>query len=243
MRLLRGADPKKDQSYFLHQVLGEDLKKTIFPLGELTKEQVRSIAQDNNLATSMKKDSVGICFIGKNKYNDFIGNFLGKKPGKILDENGDKLGEHDGLMYFTLGQRQGIGLGGIKGKEQDSWYVAHKDIGSDDLTVVQGSSHPLLYSDGCYVDDIHWINEEVKEDFDCKVQIRYQSEAVEARVSRSSQGYKIQFNEPQLAVTPGQSAVIYRDDECLGGSIIKDRISKIYYNWAENRGYNYQAYG
>ena len=175
MRLLRGADPKKDQSYFLHQVLGEDLKKTIFPLGELTKEQVRSIAQDNNLATSMKKDSVGICFIGKNKYNDFIGNFLGKKPGKILDENGDKLGEHDGLMYFTLGQRQGIGLGGIKGKEQDSWYVAHKDIDSDDLTVVQGSSHPLLYSDGCYVDDIHWINEEVKEDFDCKVQIRYQS--------------------------------------------------------------------
>ena len=243
MRLLRGADPKKDQSYFLHQVLGEDLKKAIFPLGELTKEQVRSIAQDNNLATSMKKDSVGICFIGKNKYNDFIGNFLGKKPGKILDENGDKLGEHDGLMYFTLGQRQGIGLGGIKGKEQDSWYVAHKDIGSDDLTVVQGNTHPLLYSDGCYVDDIHWINEEVKEDFDCKVQIRYQSEAVEARVSRSSQGYKIQFNEPQLAVTPGQSAVIYRDDECLGGSIIKDRISKIYYNWAENRGYNYQAYG
>ena len=146
-------------------------------------------------------------------------------------------------MYFTLGQRQGIGLGGIKGKEQDSWYVAHKDIGSDDLTVVQGNTHPLLYSDGCYVDDIHWINEEVKKDFDCKVQIRYQSEAVAARVSRSNQSYKIEFNEPQLAVTPGQSAVIYRDDECLGGSIIKDRISKIYYNWAENRGYNYQAYG
>ena len=108
---------------------------------------------------------------------------------------------------------------------------------------MQGSSHPLLYSDGCYVDDIHWINEEVKEDFNCKVQIRYQSEAVAARVSRSNQSYKIEFNEPQLAVTPGQSAVIYRDDECLGGSIIKDRISKIYYNWAENRGYNYQAYG
>ena len=161
----------------------------------------------------------------------------------ILDENGERLGDHDGLMYFTLGQRQGIGLGGVKGREQDSWYVAHKDIDSDDLTVVQGNSHPLLYSDGCYVDDIHWINEEVQENFDCKVQIRYQSEAVRARVSKSNKGYRVEFIEPQLAGTPGQSAVIYRDDECLGGSIIKDRISKIYYDWAENRGYNYQAYG
>lgn len=113
-KLLRGMDTKKDQSYFLHQVTGEDLSKTIFPLGELTKEEVRKIATDNNLITSTKKDSVGICFIGKNNYNNFISNFLGKKPGKICDEAGIVLGEHDGLMYFTLGQRQGIGLGASK---------------------------------------------------------------------------------------------------------------------------------
>ena len=242
-KLLRGMDIKKDQSYFLHQVTGEDLSKTIFPLGELTKEEVRKIATDNNLITSTKKDSVGICFIGKNNYNNFISNFLGKKPGNICDEAGIVLGEHDGLMYFTLGQRQGIGLGGVKGRDQDSWYVAHKDLKTNELSVVQGAEHPLLYSDGCYVDDIHWINDFTEETFDCHVQIRYQSPAIKAQVTKAKKGYKIIFEEQVLAVTPGQSAVIYRDNECLGGSIIRDRISENYYKWAENRGYNYQVYG
>jgi len=242
-KLLRGMDTKKDQSYFLHQVTGEDLSKTIFPLGELTKEEVRKIATDNNLITSTKKDSVGICFIGKNNYNNFISNFLGKKPGKICDEAGIVLGEHDGLMYFTLGQRQGIGLGGVKGREQDSWYVAHKDLKTNELSVVQGAEHPLLYSDGCYVDDIHWINDFTEETFDCYVQIRYQSPATKAQVTKSKKGYKIIFEEQVLAVTPGQSAVIYKDNECLGGSVIRDRISENYYIWAENRGYNYEVYG
>ena len=242
-KLLRGMDTKKDQSYFLHQVTGEDLSKTIFPLGELTKEEVRKIATDNNLITSTKKDSVGICFIGKNNYNNFISNFLGKKPGKICDEAGIVLGEHDGLMYFTLGQRQGIGLGGVKGREQDSWYVAHKDLKTNELSVVQGAEHPLLYSDGCYVDDIHWINDFTEETFDCYVQIRYQSPAIKAQVTKAKKGYKIIFEEQVLAVTPGQSAVIYKDNECLGGSVIRDRISENYYIWAENRGYNYEVYG
>lgn len=242
-KLLRGMDTKKDQSYFLHQVTGEDLSKTIFPLGELTKEEVRKIATDNNLITSTKKDSVGICFIGKNNYNNFISNFLGKKPGKICDEAGIVLGEHDGLMYFTLGQRQGIGLGGVKGRDQDSWYVAHKDLKTNELSVVQGAEHPLLYSDGCYVDDIHWINDFTEETFDCYVQIRYQSPAIKAQVTKAKKGYKIIFEEQVLAVTPGQSAVIYKDNECLGGSVIRDRISENYYKWAENRGYNYEVYG
>ena len=242
-KLLRGMDTKKDQSYFLHQVTGEDLSKTIFPLGELTKEEVRKIATDNNLITSTKKDSVGICFIGKNKYNNFISNFLGKKPGKICDEAGIVLGEHDGLMYFTLGQRQGIGLGGVKGRDQDSWYVAHKDLKTNELSVVQGAEHPLLYSDGCYVDDIHWINDFTEETFDCYVQIRYQSPATKAQVTKAKKGYKIIFEKQVLAVTPGQSAVIYKDNECLGGSVIRDRISENYYKWAENRGYNYEVYG
>ena len=242
-KLLRGMDTKKDQSYFLHQVTGEDLSKTIFPLGELTKEEVRKIATDNNLITSTKKDSVGICFIGKNNYNNFISNFLGKKPGKICDEAGIVLGEHDGLMYFTLGQRQGIGLGGVKGRDQDSWYVAHKDLKTNELSVVQGAEHPLLYSDGCYVDDIHWINDFTEETFDCYVQIRYQSPAIKAQVAKAKKGYKIIFEEQVLAVTPGQSAVIYKDNECLGGSVIRDRISENYYKWAENRGYNYEVYG
>ena len=242
-KLLRGMDTKKDQSYFLHQVTGEDLSKTIFPLGELTKEEVRKIATDNNLITSTKKDSVGICFIVKNNYNNFISNFLGKKPGKICDEAGIVLGEHDGLMYFTLGQRQGIGLGGVKGRDQDSWYVAHKDLKTNELSVVQGAEHPLLYSDGCYVDDIHWINDFTEETFDCYVQIRYQSPAIKAQVTKAKKGYKIIFEKQVLAVTPGQSAVIYKDNECLGGSVIRDRISENYYKWAENRGYNYEVYG
>ena len=242
-KLLRGMDTKKDQSYFLHQVTGEDLSKTIFPLGELTKEEVRKIATDNNLITSTKKDSVGICFIGKNNYNNFISNFLGKKPGKICDEAGIVLGEHDGLMYFTLGQRQGIGLGGVKGRDQNSWYVAHKDLKTNELSVVQGAEHPLLYSDGCYVDDIHWINDFTEETFDCYVQIRYQSPAIKAQVTKAKKGYKIIFEKQVLAVTPGQSAVIYKDNECLGGSVIRDRISENYYKWAENRGYNYEVYG
>ena len=242
-KLLRGMDTKKDQSYFLHQVTGEDLSKTIFPLGDLTKEEVRKIATDNNLITSTKKDSVGICFIGKNKYNNFISNFLGKKPGKICDEAGIVLGEHDGLMYFTLGQRQGIGLGGVKGRDQDSWYVAHKDLKTNELSVIQGAEHPLLYSDGCYVDDIHWINDFTEETFDCYVQIRYQSPAIKAQVTKAKKGYKIIFEKQVLAVTPGQSAVIYKDNECLGGSVIRDRISENYYKWAENRGYNYEVYG
>ena len=242
-KLLRGMDTKKDQSYFLHQVTGEDLSKTIFPLGELTKEEVRKIATDNNLITSTKKDSVGICFIGKNNYNNFISNFLGKKPGKICDEAGIVLGEHDGLMYFTLGQRQGIGLGGVKGRDQNSWYVAHKDLKTNELSVVQGAQHPLLYSDGCYVDDIHWINDFTEETFDCYVQIRYQSPAIKAQVTKAKKGYKIIFEKQVLAVTPGQSAVIYKDNECLGGSVIRDRISENYYKWAENRGYNYEVYG
>ena len=242
-KLLRGMDTKKDQSYFLHQVTGEDLSKTIFPLGDLTKEEVRKIATDNNLITSTKKDSVGICFIGKNNYNNFISNFLGKKPGKICDEAGIVLGEHDGLMYFTLGQRQGIGLGGVKGRDQDSWYVAHKDLKTNELSVVQGAEHPLLYSDGCYVDDIHWINDFTEETFDCYVQIRYQSPPIKAQVTKAKKGYKIIFEKQVLAVTPGQSAVIYKDNECLGGSVIRDRISENYYKWAENRGYNYEVYG
>ena len=242
VKLLRGVDSTKDQSYFLHQVNGLDLHKSIFPLGELTKNQVRSIAKDNGLINAEKKDSVGICFIGKNNYNDFISNFLGKKPGTIVDESGIKLGEHQGLMSFNLGQRQGIGIGGVKGRDQDSWYVAHKDQLTNELIVVQGGDNPLLFSDGCYTEDMHWINMEIESGSDCEVQIRYQSDPIKAKIFKTSKGNRIDFCEPISAVTPGQSAVIYQKDECLGGAVIKERISKKYYSWADNRGYNYQVY-
>ena len=242
VKLLRGIDNSKDQSYFLHQVKGSDLTRAIFPLGELTKDQVRSIAHDNKLINADKKDSVGICFIGKNNYNDFISNFLGKNPGVILDENGIKLGEHQGLMYFTLGQRQGIGIGGVKGRDQSSWYVAHKDQSSNELTVVQGGDNPLLFSEGCYTENIHWINTELKNGSDCEIQIRYQSEPIKGTIYKTPKGNKIIFHEPVSAVTPGQSAVIYQDEECLGGAVIKERISQKYYSWAEDREYNYEVY-
>ena len=242
VKLLRGIDNSKDQSYFLHQVKGSDLTRAIFPLGELTKDQVRKIAHDNNLINADKKDSVGICFIGKNNYNDFISNFLGKKPGIIVDENGIKLGEHQGLMYFTLGQRQGIGIGGVKGRDQSSWYVAHKDQSNNELTVVQGGDNPLLYSEGCYTEDMHWINAELENGSECEVQIRYQSEPIKAKIYNTPLGNKINFLEPVSAVTPGQSAVIYQNEECLGGAVIKERISQKYYSWAEDREYNYEVY-
>ena len=242
IQLMRGIDKSKDQSYFLHQVSGIDLNRALFPLGELSKEQVRSIARDNNLINANKKDSVGICFIGKNNYNDFISNFLGKNPGEIVDENGTKLGKHEGLMYFTLGQRQGIGIGGVKGRDQASWYVAHKDQNSNQLVVVQGAENDLLFSEGCYLDEMHWINEKLISESDCEVQIRYQSEPVSAKIIQTKQGYKINFSEPISAVTPGQSAVIYQGEVCLGGAVIKERISENYFNWAENRGYNYEVY-
>ena len=241
-RLLRGLDSSKDQSYFLHQVSGVDLRKTLFPLGELTKDHVRKIAKDNKLINAEKKDSVGICFIGKNNYNDFISNFLGKKPGIIVDDKGVKLGEHQGLMYFTLGQRQGIGIGGVKGRDQNSWYVAHKDQSSNELIVVQGGDHELLFSIGCYTESMHWVNQEIEDGSDCEVQIRYQSEPIKAKIYKTSKGNKIMFNEEISAVTPGQSAVVYQGDECLGGAVIRERISEKYYSWAENRGYNYEVY-
>ena len=242
VKLLRGIDNSKDQSYFLHQVKGSDLTRAIFPLGELTKDQVRSIAHDNKLINADKKDSVGICFIGKNNYNDFISNFLGKNPGVILDENGIKLGEHQGLMYFTLGQRQGIGIGGVKGRDQSSWYVAHKDQSNNELTVVQGGDNPLLLSEGCYTEDIHWINTELVNGSECEVQIRYQSKPIKATIYKTSKGNKINFHETVSAVTPGQSAVIYQNEECLGGAVIKERISQKYYSWAKDREYNYEVY-
>lgn len=242
VKLLRGIDNSKDQSYFLHQVKGSDLTRAIFPLGELTKDQVRKIAHDNKLINADKKDSMGICFIGKNNYNDFISNFLGKKPGRIVDENGIKLGEHQGLMYFTLGQRQGIGIGGVKGRDQSSWYVAHKDQSNNELTVVQGGDNPLLYSEGCYTEDMHWINAELENGSECEIQIRYQSQPIKAKIYKTPMGNKINFHEPVSAVTPGQSAVIYQNEECLGGAVIKERISKKYYSWAEDREYNYEVY-
>ena len=242
VKLLRGIDNSKDQSYFLHQVKGSDLTRAIFPLGELTKDQVRKIAHDNKLINADKKDSVGICFSGKNNYNDFISNFLGKKPGRIVDENGIKLGEHEGLMYFTLGQRQGIGIGGVKGRDQSSWYVAHKDQSNNELIVVQGGDNPLLYSEGCYTDDMHWINAELENGSECEVQIRYQSEPIKAKIYKTPMGNKINFHETVAAVTPGQSEVIYQNEECLGGAVIKERISKKYYSWAEDREYNYEVY-
>lgn len=225
-QLLRGVDTNKDQSYFLYTLSHEQVAQSLFPVGELEKPEVRKIAEQLDLATAKKKDSTGICFIGERKFRDFLGRYLPAQPGKIMTVDGEEIGQHQGLMYHTLGQRKGLGIGGTKDGGEDPWYVVEKDLENNVLLVAQGHNHPSLYSNGLIAQQLHWVDRKtVREPFRCVVKTRYRQPDIACTVTPiDDERIEVRFDEPVAAVTPGQSAVFYIDEVCLGGGVIEQRI-------------------
>jgi len=227
VELRKARDDNKDQSYFLHAVSDAALSDTLFPLGCLTKPEVRDIARDHGLAPGDKRDSTGICFIGERPFRDFLGNFLPGRSGPIRDPGGKLLGEHSGLMFYTLGQRQGLGIGGRSDSGDEAWYVADKCLDDNALVVVQGD-HPLLYSRSIDASGVNWIGQppssrDLERGFSCSVKLRYRQSDQGCVVRSSGDGLRVRFDAPQRAVAPGQFAVFYRGDRCLGGAVIDRR--------------------
>jgi tRNA-specific 2-thiouridylase len=226
--LLKGLDPSKDQSYFLHRLNQAQLSKTLFPIGELLKTQVRQIAEEIGLPNAKKKDSTGICFIGERPFRDFLNRYIAKEPGPVRDARGRKLGEHQGLSFYTLGQRQGLGIGGIKAKgaqkgggEHAPWFVARKDMQTNTLWVVQGHDHPWLQSYSLQAQDASWIAGAVPGNTALAAKTRYRQSDAPCQLEHASlQRFELRFEQPQWAVTPGQSAVLYDGGICLGGGVI-----------------------
>ncbi|MES2414218.1 MAG: tRNA 2-thiouridine(34) synthase MnmA [Pseudomonadota bacterium] len=235
--LLKGLDPAKDQSYFLHRLNQAQLSKTLFPVGELKKTEVRRIADEIGLPNAKKKDSTGICFIGERPFRDFLNRYIAKVPGPIRSDKGRLLGEHVGLSFYTLGQRQGLGIGGVKAKgvdlkaaqargqrgvgEHDPWFVARKDMDSNTLWVVQGHDHPWLKSTTLNAQDCSWVAGTAPTQEEIAAKTRYRQADASCRVTQAEGcGCALDFSEPQWAVTPGQSAVLYDGDVCLGGGVI-----------------------
>lgn len=220
--LLRGIDPDKDQSYFLYRVPQQALRQTLFPIGELRKSEVRALAAKFDLPVAEKPDSQGICFIGKLDMQDFLHTRIPPVPGDIVDEQGAIIGHHQGIESLTIGQRQGIQVS----KGEDPWYVADKDIEHNRIIVVQGSDHPRLYKKTAMVKDMHWTRgTETRTQFECDVQVRYRQQPIKAIATLMLSGGNIQsvqlhFMEPVKAIAPGQSAVLYQGEECLGGGVI-----------------------
>jgi tRNA-specific 2-thiouridylase len=228
--LLKGLDPLKDQSYFLHRLNQAQLSKTMFPVGELPKTEVRRIAAEIGLPNAKKKDSTGICFIGERPFREFLNRYLSNQPGPILDDKGRKLGEHVGLSFYTLGQRKGIGIGGVKekgaqrgGSEHNPWFVARKDMGKNTLYVVQGHDHTWLQQHTLVADDLSWVDgrgpQAGQEGLGAKS--RYRQADAPCEVTQASlDQISLHFPQAQWAVTPGQSAVLYQGEVCLGGGVI-----------------------
>ena len=226
--LLKGLDPSKDQSYFLHRLNQAQLSKTLFPVGELHKTQVRQIAEEIGLPNAKKKDSTGICFIGERPFREFLNRYIAKEPGPMRDERGRLIGEHQGLSFYTLGQRQGLGIGGIKAKgaqkgggEHKPWFVARKDMQTNTLWVVQGHDHPWQQTHTLQSQDVSWTAGHAPAQTDVSAKTRYrQSDASCALEGASLEDFALRFAQAQWAVTPGQSAVLYDGDVCLGGGVI-----------------------
>ena len=219
--LLKGLDNNKDQSYFLHAVGGAEIAQSLFPVGELEKPEVRRIAEELGLVTATKKDSTGICFIGERRFTDFLKQYLPAQPGIIETENGVEIGKHQGLMYHTLGQRQGLGIGGLADFNEEPWFVAEKDLTRNVLVAVQGTNHPLLFKDWLTFTTPFWINNEPELPLRCKAKVRYRQVDQDCTVEKIGSEYRVSFDKPQRAVTPGQSVVFYVDDVCLGGAVIE----------------------
>ncbi|CRM60749.1 tRNA 2-thiouridine(34) synthase MnmA [Pseudomonas sp. 24 R 17] len=220
--LLKGLDPNKDQSYFLHAVGGEQIAKTLFPVGELEKPEVRRIAEKHGLATAKKKDSTGICFIGERRFSDFLKQYLPAQPGEIKTTEGDVIGRHHGLMYHTIGQRQGLGIGGLKDAGEEPWYVLVKDLEHNVLIVGQGNEHPLLFSGALLASEIYWVNPiDLSSPRRLTAKVRYRQGDQPCTLEKTATGYRATFDDPQRAVTPGQSVVFYDGEICLGGGVIE----------------------
>ncbi|WP_188453551.1 tRNA 2-thiouridine(34) synthase MnmA [Virgibacillus oceani] len=220
--MLRGIDDNKDQTYFLNQLTSDVLEKVMFPLGHLPKSKVREIAMQHNLATAAKKDSTGICFIGERNFKEFLSEYIPAQPGKMKTLNGIDKGKHDGLMYYTIGQRQGLGIGG----SGDPWFVVGKNLKENILYVEQGFSHPALYSDGLIAADVNWINENnTEKTFTCTAKFRYRQKDSAVTVDILDDGnVHVKFDEKERAITPGQAVVFYDGEVCLGGGTIEEVI-------------------
>jgi tRNA-uridine 2-sulfurtransferase len=235
--LLKGLDPGKDQSYFLHRLNQAQLAKTLFPVGEMHKTEVRRIADEIGLPNAKKKDSTGICFIGERPFREFLNRYISKEPGPIKNDKGHTIGQHVGLSFYTLGQRQGLGIGGLKAKgaelkaahargqrgvgEHAPWFVARKEMDKNTLWVVQGHDHPWLQSSSLHADDISWCAGMPPADGSYASKARYRQADSACSLSRATAtGFDLQFPQAQWAVTPGQSAVLYDGEVCLGGGVI-----------------------
>ncbi|CBL47027.1 Probable tRNA 5-methylaminomethyl-2-thiouridylate-methyltransferase [gamma proteobacterium HdN1] len=243
--LCKGVDSNKDQSYFLHAVSGKQLAKTLFPLGKMLKPEVRRIAKEQGFTNHAKKDSTGICFIGERRFRDFLQQYIPAQPGQIVSESGAVVGEHQGLMYYTIGQRQGIGIGGIKDADENPWYVLHKDLDKNQLLIGQGNDHPRLFSRTLNASRIEWVSGKPPSlPLICTAKTRYRQPDQSCTVSAMPHnpslnaghepfaeaqgepyGISVHFDEPQRAVTPGQYVVFYQGDVCLGGGPIESTHS------------------
>jgi len=216
--LLRGADTNKDQSYFLYTLQQHQLKKSLFPLGEVEKPVVRAIADEQGFITHNKKDSTGICFIGERRFKDFLSTYLKPNPGNMVGVDGKVVGEHDGLMYYTLGQRQGLNIGG----PGDAWYVAGKDVATNELLVVQGHDHPAMHTQTVVAQGMDWVSghaPKLGSKLTAKTRYRQQDQACTV-TKLEGDSIEVEFDQPQRAVTPGQALVFYHGRHCLGGATI-----------------------
>ena len=230
--LLKGLDAGKDQSYFLHRLNQAQLSKALFPVGELHKSEVRRIATEIGLPVAAKKDSTGICFIGERPFRDFLNRYIQKAPGPVKDARGRVLGEHHGLSFYTLGQRQGLGIGGVKeqgaqrgGGEHAPWFVARKDMENNTLWVVQGHEHPWLLSSALSAQDASWVAGTPPAAARYGTKTRYrQADAPGTLAAEGERAFRLDFPQPQWAVTPGQSAVLYDGEVCLGGGVIASAV-------------------
>lgn len=227
-QLLKGVDGNKDQSYFLHAVAGSQIAKTLFPVGELEKPAVRELAVKYDLITANKKDSTGICFIGERRFKDFLQQYIPAQPGAIITDEGEVIGQHNGLMFHTFGQRQGLGIGGLKNHNEDAWYVVNKDLINNQLIVGQGNQHPLLFTNSLQLSEIDWVAEcQPDLPLQCMAKTRYRQadQACTLFFNKEENCLQVNFEEPQRAVTPGQSVVFYSGDICLGGGVIETRLN------------------
>ena len=225
-QLLKADDGSKDQSYFLYRLNQTQLSKTLFPLGKYLKREVREMARKAGLINHDKKDSTGICFIGERPFQEFLQRYLPKKPGEIKTPEGKVVGQHDGLMYYTLGQRQGLKIGGSRDSNGEPWFVSAKDMQANELIVVQGHEHPLLLNDGLKAGQLHWISgKEPETNWVYAAKTRYRQPDAPCEIDElSTTEVDIRFGQKQWAITPGQSAVVYESNVCLGGGIITAAI-------------------
>lgn len=226
IKMIKGFDNNKDQTYFLYTLQQDQLAKSLFPIGELDKADVRKIAEKAGFDTATKKDSTGICFIGERKFTEFLQRFLPAQPGEIVSPEGDVIGKHQGLMYYTLGQRQGLGIGGLKTADEAPWFVVDKNLDKNQLIAGQGHAHEMLLKQQLRASQLHWVaGKSPAKEFYCKAKIRYRQTEQACKVSIIKNECIVCFEEKQRAITPGQSIVFYQGNICLGGGIIDEMHS------------------